>query len=236
MAKENFHENAFESDERSSFRENNELLGNHWSLVPDNVRNSEQYGIKLIPGPVIWFRIIPSNISEKPIVSPNQIRNVTTSKETKKLLPMKISSIDYLKSKDGVGVYSKIEENDNTTNSITFVFRSGNIWSIDTGIIGLDESLLHCDKLQGRIASVFDESLVFFNNIKCKAPFKWKIGIEGILNKRLASRDSQSEEEILIDKVVCGKTYNDETSIEKAIHPFFEKLYDEVNATCPPEL
>jgi hypothetical protein len=133
-------------------------------------------------GPAIWLRLIPS-IDPKNTWPTNQLRKVGETGQG--LLPMlhPEGGYDFVRSADGEGEFYGEHQDDQSkvlVQGLTFAFRTGEIWGIDTGILGLDKNFVFYGLIEESIVDALSRYRTFLKALGIAPPYIWKAGIMGV--------------------------------------------------------
>jgi hypothetical protein len=203
------------------FRIQGKPLGLLTDPVAQLIGQPESSELQLCEGAACWFRLMPTRDPGRhlPVF---EIRNRASDLALMPVLHMS-QNIGFVRGSDGCGYYSV--DGGNTTRSVAYVFKTGEIWLVDSwlaqvGVVELNEN-------------AFTETLrkcaeVSTNRLGLLGPYQWEAGFEGIFGRMLA-RPSQSNrrrgtavEECVYDS---GQFALGEDPAE-TLRPFFEKVFD----------
>jgi hypothetical protein len=153
----------------------------------------------------------------------------------------------YLRAEDGIGMYGALNSPLNSGNryhiySLAFIFETGEVWSIEVdSIIGGRDQIYYSD-----IESSYTRALVNYTNflktLGIDGPYKWKAGITGVKNKKLAYPPPPGKAWVgsgptcTTDLIEVEGQYDGQESSTSALLPFFEKIFDKCGRPYPDYL
>ena len=203
---------------------------------------SPPFGIErdifLSPGPAMWLRLMP--VVSPGMAWPSHKLKDHASRSGANFAPFYISFVNsstlhFLRAQDGFGIYFAVGAAE--TNSVVFAFRTGEIWSVDTGLLAscpddLPELLIekaYGERLQGYAR--------FLQNIDISPPYHWIAGLIGVKNRRLEVRNHSFPGPLCLAEMISVEgLYSPEQMPETALHPFFERIFEECGiprSSCP---
>lgn len=181
--------------------------------------------IHLTQGSAIWLRLMPQHDplktwslaeSEQAISRPNVI------------VPMLATAGGFgsIRDVDGYGTIMSSLGKDDETSLVVYLFRSGEIWSIDTWHVAAtaNANSIPLDELQfAEALERFEECL---KRLGLSRPFRWIAGIEGIEGRGLWLRGGyQPVGSCVSDKIIVEGILEDGQSSREALEPFFAEIY-----------
>jgi len=225
---------------QARFRLPDQRIGVHWSTLPFG--EEADYDIYLSAGPAMWLRLMPKVAPESPLSSVD-LQNCATMKGSVTLQPFHWANLNYLREEDGFGTYSILGPRDSETTSVAFAFETGEVWSVDTSLLGiLGRKNLYFET----IARAFTPRLLdygrFLENLGHKPPFDWIAGLEGIKGWRLQVPPPPNHANFgpgnacLSDIIMARGTYNSDQAPQVAIKPFFDQLFRKCSTPFPDHL
>ena len=119
---------------------------------------------------------------------------------------------------------------DAETNSVAFVFETGEIWAIDTGLLTTDPDAVYFGDLQRAMTSRLLLYRRFLHNLGIDLPFRWTAGLDGIKGRRLDVQRpgrgiSYLGEVFLKDRIVCYGSYDETQEPLIVLGSFFRELF-----------
>jgi hypothetical protein len=208
-------------DGKARFRAKGKPIGLLRGAMADPVGEPTSTELRLGGGAACWFRLMP-------LVDTGRR---WTSQELKELghhlanAPILHTSQygGYVRGADGAGHYS-IEGGD-TTRALSYIFKTGEIWLIDSWIAGvkyveLDESAFA--RTLSQCASFLSQRL------HLEGPYRWEVGFEGISGRMFATREryARGADTAIDDFVEDSGIYSPGDNAIEALRPFFEKIFD----------
>ena len=199
--------------------------------------------------PGIWLRVMPTTTQGR-TWSAVDIKSAATT-DGFFLTPIFHQSVglSYLRADDGFGAFEN--QQDSHTSEIAFCFESGEIWSVNTSLMGRIRNAVAVRGEQPGISSIepeFKRSLAVYvallGRLGIKPPYKWVAGIEGMKGFGLyhpprpdhyfpipGPRGSCVAEIVSDEGVISeGQTPRD------ALRPFFVKLFAKCGIERPEHL
>ena len=96
------------------------------------------------------------------------------------LQPFIWSSIFTLRAEDGVGCCSLLAPNESETNSVVFAFETGEVWAIDTWLLGAHPAELLADAIEEMFNPRPPEYGRFLVHLSLEPPFQWIAGLTDV--------------------------------------------------------
>ena len=130
------------------------------------------------------------------------------------------------------------------TDSIAFAFNTGELWSIDTSVLGVatGKRNLYFSGIAKTLVPKLREYGQFLRSLGVQPPFKWIAGLEGVKGWRLQvppppNHISTSPGETCFKDVVEAKgTYDPAQPPAMALLPLFTQLFRRCGKTIPPHI
>jgi len=187
--------------------------------------------VRLSNGPALWLRVMPAAKLDKQW-SISQLRQAM-SRPGLILLPLGNygSSWSYVRGPDGFGYVPGGPGESTHTPAVSFVFKSGEVWTIFVGLFAAQDHFLNVETM---FAERFADCVRFMRDgLGIALPYRWIAGIEGIRGKRMqrfappgrglvTPYTRQCLEEVVTETGLL----RDGDTIQFALKPFFLKLYD----------
>jgi hypothetical protein len=236
---------SYESSEsdmgQPRFRGSDEPLGVFWSAIPAYIKKPPVSEIRLVPGPAMWVRLIPAKQSKTDLSFPMQVKQHAISDGKLWLSPLNWGDIGFIRADDGFGVYARFREEDAETNSVAFVFETGEIWAIDTGMLSIASQTVYFGDVQNAMCSVLPHYTRFLQNLGIEPPFQWIAGLDGIKGRQLDMQPpgegvSRLGEAFLKDRIVCNGSYDGVQEPHMALAPFFREVFRKSSVEYPKYL
>ena len=82
--------------------------------------------------------------------------------------------------------YQDAENNFYMTDSFTFIFETGEIWSVDTDLLAYGSGKLFYEEVQRAFVTGLTNYVSFLGKIGIIGPLKWKAGIVGVKGSLLS--------------------------------------------------
>jgi len=227
-------------DGSARFRAPGQPLGVFWSQIRGYIKKAPASEIQLVSGPAMWLRLIPAAQSRADLSLPMLIQHVMSNGKLW-FEPLNWGDIGYIRADDGFGVYARHSETDTETNSVAFVFDTGEIWAIDTGMLSMASHAMYFGDVQTAMCSRLPHYRQFLHNLGIGPPFRWVAGLDGIKGRRLDVQHpgegiSRLGEVFLNDRVVCTGSYDGTQEPQIALGPFFQEVFRKSSMAYPSYL
>ena len=201
----------------------------------------------LSPGPAIWLRLFPLKNPQKEWAVPDLKEILDTNLSF--LLPFQpgYGGLSVLRASDGIGSYREIrdgEEESITVNGVAFIFRTGEIWSIDTSVLEFSGQEIFVGNIGNAFVNGLKTYPLFLEKLGMKHPFKWKAGISNVKGRSLnyspppghywlpGYKGPKCASDLIQEEGILELNQNPLL----AIKPFFDKLFQECGLKLPEHL
>jgi hypothetical protein len=190
--------------------------------------------ITLTDDPAIWLRVMPSKNPGRTWLVTELEKQAASSMRV--VLPVFRAWRDYgfLREHDGFGVYAPLRDQD-TTQSVVFLFTTGEIWSIDTY---LSKGMAEQGNLIPPVEDLFRTSLQEYAEVLVRLgiepPFRWIGGMENLKGRSLFERAPSRT--CRLDVIVAEGLHSPGDPLGKSLKPFLVKLYDACGVVRAPGL
>lgn len=174
-------------DGPSRFRVRAEEIG----IEDGFIRSGLPKKLFLQPGPSMWLRVMPVNDPGKKL----RIHGIKecARENLSKIVPLvnQGSGFSFLRARDGIGTYYNLpqgqEVNSDVLNieSLTFIFESCEIWSVDVSLLTHDPENIFYANIQEAFTEGLRNYSSFLRKLGIKGQLKWKAGLVDIKNRRL---------------------------------------------------
>ncbi len=226
-------------------------LGTAIGINEPGFPGGEDAEVQLVPGPAIWLRLLPEFDSGRRWSSIELKKAATQSGFLLVQLMDGYSDLGFVRSGDGFGVFGMTGDR-SITPAVSFIFETGEIWSVDTYIVGAMKE--HAKSSGQRLVGIpyfedrFKFSLHSFRQLLTRMglgpQFRWIAGIEGIKDCGVfyPARAGQyflvpnPHGRSLVDKVWETGMINESDTPASALKPFFTKLFNSYNVERPEYL
>lgn len=233
---------ATAKDGSARFRAVDEPVGFYWNILP--FAESPDYEIYLAKGPAMWLRLIPQDAVSREW-SNDELLN-SGRRQGAMLLPLSWGNMQYLRAEDGMGAFATADPVNlpPETDSIAFAFNTGELWCIDTSVLGIAAKKKHLYFLDiaRTLVPKFREYGQFICSLGLQPPIKWIAGIEGIKGWRLQVPPPPNHISIspgdtcFKDVVEAEGTYDPTQPPALALLPLFTRLFRVCGKTIPPHI
>lgn len=224
------------------FRAPDEPVGLFWNTLP--FAQSPDHEIFLEKGPAMWLRLIPQDtVSHE--WSNDELLNFGR-RQGAILLPLSWGNMQYLRAEDGMGAFATADPMNlpPETDSIAFAFNTGELWSIDTSVLGIaiTKKHLYFVDIFRTLVPKLREYGQFLSSLGLQTPLKWVAGIEGVKGWRLQVPPPPNHINIspgdpcFKDVVEADGTYDAAQPPAVALLPFFTRLFRACGKKIPPHI
>jgi hypothetical protein len=223
------------SEGYSRFRRSSEAIGkklNMFSIVATE-------DVYLRPGPSLWLRVMPSADPGMRLSQPALLR---TLQEGLLLTPLNIlSSCNFLRAPDGVGMYEVESSSKDETGAVAFAFFTGEVWSIDTYSLKPFPERSTLPAFEGPLTSALRRYSAFLSKHGIQPPLRWIAGMDGVAGRDLylmpppgrSFIDPGPQGNCLLDVITEEGQYVPPITPGEALMPFFKKVYDACGVPRP---
>ncbi len=216
-------------DGPSRFRAPGEPIGSRWELMPFG--HIPGNSVSLATGAATWLRLMPTFDPSKAWTA-QELREACSAGGVF-LQPFIWSSLYTLRAADGIGRCNLLTAEARETNSVAFAFETGEVWAIDTWLMGTHPSELFVGEIEQHWTECLRDYATFLRRLGLQAPFRWIAGVTGVNHRRLQYPLPQGQmrisgwqgPECLTDHITTQGSYNDEQPAISALLPFFEAIY-----------
>ena len=217
------------------FRAKDKPLGQTQSIMPFDMGSSSD--ILLGDGPCFWFRMLPSQ-------APTGEWTFRDLEVAAGHYAVRLETIrgmtDYrFRSNDGIGRYLSIDPG--IAYSATFLFRTGELWSVDTKLcVNYGQKLFALSEVRkklGRLATLFSETLVALG---VPTPYRWIVGIEDVegfglaFDRRNGHQDAHTP--ILVNRVISQGLFSPGDDVAAIVDAFSRNVFAECAQDQPPDI
>jgi hypothetical protein len=211
---------ALDGDAR--FRAKGKPLGVIRETMNKFLGKAETTSLLLGAGTAYWFRMMPINDPGR-LWRVQEIKQVAVELSVAPILHI-AGSIGFVDGGDGGGFYGI--EGGNTTRSVAYVFRTGEIWMLDSWLAQIP-SYLELDE------SAFAQTLeiaarVLSDGFVVSGPYQWEAGFEGIGGRMLTLRENAQRTwgTSVREDVKGAGTFSIGDNANVTLRPFFEEIFD----------
>ena len=230
-------------DGPARFRGPNESIG-----FQDDSFGEDSKEIFLTPGSAMWLRIMPATNPQKEWPT-RELKKIAMQKSSL-LMPLIHPSggYSYLRASDGEGMYRAKGNNNSNTNaltvdSVTFAFKTGEVWSIETSLLNYAKDRIYMTDTEKVFVDGIGLYSQFLKELGVNPPYLWKAGLVGVKGRQLGYAPPPGKQWIRDKGPVCatdiieaeGKI-DPEQSATTALLPFFKKIFDECGIERPDYL
>lgn len=180
-------------------------------------------------GATCWFRIMP-------VSDPGRTWRVQDIKQVAgdlSVVPiLHISGhTGFVDGGDGGGFYAM--EGGHSTRSVAYVFKTGEIWIIDSWLAQVPQYVELHEPAFARTLEI--SATVLSERLKVAGPYQWEAGFEGIKERMLVLREnSQRTWGTSARNLVKGAgTFNIGDNLAATLTPFFEEVFDAFGSKRP---
>jgi hypothetical protein len=231
--------NAQPKDGPARFRAPGDAIGfrDGAGFLDANAGNS----ISLAPGPAMWLRLMPSVDPGRKWASYELVNALNRGVN---LQPMIWPNLFSLRAEDGVGTCALLTSEAHETNSIAFAFETGEVWAIDTCLMGTEPAELFPVEIERMLTGRLPEYGHFLALLGLQPPYQWIAGVTGVKNRRLQYPSPQGQMRVpgwssprcVAEHIISDGTYDGKQSPTSALLPFFKEIYDKYGMPRPEYL
>ena len=213
---------------RARFRAAGKPLGIVNEGLIERIENRAPTVIKLTDGPAYWMRVLPST-EPKQKLSTQKLRQTALQLAIVPLVRM-AQSVGFVRGEDGGGFYPV--QGTDTTNSVAYIFNTGEIWVIDAWLSQIPQ---YVDLDEQIFSATLQQCAELLSRLGVNGPYRWIAGMEGILNRRLVVTDRPNARlgTCVVDRIERDGTYAAGQDAALALTPFFEDIFDSCGAVRP---
>ena len=138
--------------------------------------------ILLDSGPAMWLRLIP-NIQLKNKWITSKLKQIAMDSNYLHPLYAPSGGYSYLQASDGIGMYRVPPEQTDSeisTGSVAFVFRTGEIWAIDTYRLEFSHNNIPVTDIERCFVKGLENYRLFLQKLDIKGPYRWEAGLIGV--------------------------------------------------------
>jgi hypothetical protein len=216
-------------DGPARFRAPGQPIGSLWHLGPFGTDLGHTVTMKT--GPATWLRLMPAfDPGER--WTAEELRDATRAGSFL-LQPLIWSRICTLRAPDGIACCNLPTDEDRETNSLAFIFETGEVWAIDTWLLSTKPPLLLVGEIEKEWTKLLIDYTSLLRLLGLHSPYRWIAGLVGVNHWRLQYPPRPSQmwipgwqgPECLADEIIVERTCETEQEIATALLPFFEEIY-----------
>jgi hypothetical protein len=218
-------------DGPARFRAQGEPIGKHSSDLPFPKPATQD--VSLLPGPALYLRLMPAVHPGKtwPIY---ELRQHAMGKGQFPLAPFLWDNVFSLRAEDGYGQCTLVTPEATETSSVAFAFETGEVWSVDTKLLALDNTRLLVGEIEKLYAARLFDYGQFLASLGLQAPYHWVCGITDVKGRVLAlpvhprnrSNPTFKGPECLSSNIILEGTYDGTQSPADSLASFFNLIFD----------
>ncbi len=225
-------------DGRGRFRAQEQSLG----VSDDTIPGAQPYDIYLAPGPALWLRVMPDRDSGRRWPGAVLRRAATASGAF--LMPINDAAggYGYVRAADGFGLYAAMAERPDLTYSVVFAFNTGEVWTIDSYLLGATGDRKPRTILldERAFAKSLNEYAGFLSRLDVQPPYRWIAGMEGLKGRSLYIPAPPGRTALpfppgscVADDIVVEGLHSPDVAARHSLKPFFEEIYDKCGLERP---
>ncbi len=194
--------------------------------------------IRLQDGSAVWLRVMPAHDPERTWTT-TELRTAGVEGGRSFLGPLvsAYGGLTYLRADDGFGVFRTGEGN--STDTVTFAFETGEVWSIDSRVVPTSKHA--SDERSNAGVPIFEDEFrnglarfsAFLEQLGLKRPFRWIAGMEGVRGCGLYYEPAPGYERrvpgpagtCVADVISAEGMFLEGESSGHALKPFFVKVF-----------
>jgi hypothetical protein len=218
-------------DGRARFRAPGEALG---------IRHRDGTSISLAPGPAMWLRLMPPFDPGKKWTTPELGKALYQGINLPTLIG-RANGTYTLRADDGIGTCVLLSD-EAQTNTVAFAFKTGEIWAVDTWLLGAHQRMLLALEIEKMLIEQLPVYGYFLTLLGLKPPFRWIAGLTGVKTRELQypgapySIPGMPRPICASEHVISEGLYDGEVSPMSALLPFFNEIYDACGRERPEHL
>ncbi|MEI6863876.1 MAG: hypothetical protein WCK46_00680 [Candidatus Adlerbacteria bacterium] len=202
--------------------------------------------IFLTPGPAMWLRLMPSTKPEGEW-TPRQLKELSSPRSLLMPLIHPAGGYSYLRASDGEGMYrasdSQTEGSIINIAGVTFAFKTGEVWGIETALLNYSENRLYMTEVEQKFVEGILTYSQFLNELGINPPYHWKAGLTGVRGRQIGYAPRPGHNWIRDGGPPCatdlieaeGEILPDQPATT-ALLPFFKKVFEECGIERPDYL
>ncbi len=226
-------------DGPARFRGPGEPIGTLKDLLPFGPNAGKS--ITLRPGPATWLRLMPT-FDRGQTWTAEELQEVSR-RGNLPLQPFVWNTFRTVRGADGIGCCD-LPGDAQETNSLAFAFETGEVWAIDTWVLGSHPAEIFVGEIERGWLDRFGGYAAFLRGLKIEPPYRWIAGMAGVNHWRLryplARGQMQLAEwsgpECLAEQIVVDGTFAGKETPLAALLPFFEAIYKRCGMRRPDYL
>lgn len=198
----------------------------------------------LSQGPAMWLRLMPTTTPHKRWTTRELLQR---GQENSNLSSLRLvpGGYSYVRASDGHGVYrvrgAETEADQRrTTDSVTFAFRTGEVWSVDVAYLAYDEKQIFYSEIEETFVKAAGRYRQFLKSLGIPGPYRWIAGLIGAKGRHLAypprpgySWLGMAGPICAVDRIEASGMLADEQSPLEALRPFFDQIFEECGIERP---
>lgn len=220
---------------RGRFRNVVEPIGR---LYANGLQTEEQSESRVwLPGGAcMWLRLAPKLAQPADLLSTDIEAALRAGGQTTPALNRYNDSFGAqgVRGSDGFGLCDSVTR-EHGSSTIVYAFTSGEIWSVDTAYLAASPSEVYFD--EKAFTSSLTSCSAVLKRLGIAGPFHWIAGMEGVRGRRLRVANNQPtflKPEAAANVVeVSGEFSGDAADAERALEPFFRRVFDNHQLTRP---
>jgi hypothetical protein len=220
------------------FRAQREPLGKTQSIMPFQLEPS----IDLYSDddkPCFWFRMLPNRAPTAEWTF-RDLEIAAGNDTAFRLVTMRGHADCRFAAKDGIGRYLSIKPT--IAYSATFLFRVGELWSIDTELCANypPHNFFALSEVRKGLPTLIQQSAATLAALMVPTPFRWIIGIEGVEGYELTF-DRQNgfpfrRPLILTDPIICAGLFSPGDNVSLIVDTFSKRVFAECGQEQPQDI
>jgi hypothetical protein len=217
-------------DGKARFRPRNVPIGFIRDLMGQLMGTPQAHPIYLADGPAIWLRLMPVHDPDRTWLN----QELKQQSLELAILPLMhhTRNIGLLEDDDGCGHYSL--SGNRHTNSVSYVFNTGEVWIINAWLSGVKE---YMELEENAFTQTLDGAAAFLGKLGCEMPFQWAVGMEGVKGRKLVIPNrypSRPAGPCFADLIEDEGIYEKDSDAAELLRPFFEKVFDKCGIRRTP--
>lgn len=206
---------------KARFRIKGQPLGIYQNAVAQLTGQSPPMELRLGEGAACWFRISPATGPGLHLHA-QDIKDRALELSVVPILHM-AGNIGFVRGADGAGYFSV--EGDHTTRAVAYVFKTGELWLVDSWLAQVPLVELNEDAFVETLQKCAE---FLAKRLELLGPYHWEAGFEGIHGRMLSLPDSfnRARGTAIENRVRDDGQFTLGKNPAEALRPFFEKVFD----------
>jgi hypothetical protein len=209
---------------------------------PLGIEDPRGTNIFLAPGSAMWLRLMPRFDPPKKWTSPELGKAFNRGINLPTLIGP-ANGTHRFRAEDGVGTCVLFGD-EVQTNTAAFAFKTGEVWAIDTWVLGAEQTMLLSVEIEKMLTEQLPHYGYFLSLLGLEEPYRWIAGLTGVKNRQLQYPPERYSIRIpgmpgrlcASEQVITEGVYDGKQSPMSTLLPFFKDIYDACGIERPEHL